>query len=97
MSWFRDVLCWRRDYRVELCGRAGVLYTEGRRSVEVDSELLVARPGMVIYTDSIETWNTPTGPVRMTEEEKERVIRNLRASLRNSVVEWIDNADIEAS
>ena len=59
-----------------LHGRGGLRYTEGDRSVEVDSEFLADR-GIMLYKRSILIWESPIGNVAVSEEERDRIIRNV--------------------
>ena len=42
-----------KKYKVTLLGKAGLLYSEGKKKMTMDSELLVDPSGVVIYTESI--------------------------------------------
>jgi len=76
----------RRDlsetgFTVEITGgRGGLRYSEGDRSVEVDSEFL-ADKGVAIYPDSIRAWTDSTGRSPVSEPEVERITRNIVAAL----------------
>ncbi|KPL89279.1 Imm74 family immunity protein [Ardenticatena maritima] len=68
-------------FTVEVVGRSRILYTEPGKKLFIDAELLAGPSGLVIYTDSINTWDAPTGE-KITEEEKHRIIENIRKAFR---------------
>jgi Immunity protein 74 len=53
-------------------------YSEGRKAVRIDSEVL-AKPGAILlYKDSIESWESPDGQVRLNDAERNRVVENIK-------------------
>jgi hypothetical protein len=40
-------------FSVEVLGRTGLLYTEGSKSLHIDSEVLVGPTDLLVYTNSI--------------------------------------------
>jgi hypothetical protein len=77
------------DPSIEIFGRASrIRYTQGSRSIEVESELLSGTPMLVIYADSIKAWADGQA---ITSEEKAEIINNMRRLMRP---EWGD-IDIE--
>ena len=60
-------------------GRGGLRYSEGARSVDVDSEFL-AEKGVAIYPDSIRSWTDSTGTTPVPTPEVERITRNIVAA-----------------
>jgi hypothetical protein len=78
----------RQGFKVKLKGRTGVEYVEGNRTLVLSCESL-ASTGMVIYSDSLGTWQTPDG-VSLSEDEKVRIKANVTDDLtRHHIhVEW---------
>jgi hypothetical protein len=67
----------KRSFKVKLTGRAGLLYQEGEKSVEIDSEMLNgANYDIVIYKESIEKWNDG---LAVDSDEKDRILQNLKS------------------
>ena len=60
-------------------GRGGLRYSEGARSVEVDSEFLAGK-GVAIYPESIRSWTDSTGSTPVSKPEVERITRNIVAA-----------------
>jgi hypothetical protein len=82
--WFK-----RKPFQVKLTGRAGIVYREGDRSMQVDSEMLVGpRFDMVVFTDSIKAWEPPDECVPVSEEDKARIRANITKELNNLRIDW---------
>jgi hypothetical protein len=64
-------------FSVKVLGRTGFCYTEGDRSVWIDSEVL-AKPGAIaLFKDSIKTWEGEgAGPV--CEADRDRIASNIK-------------------
>jgi hypothetical protein len=64
-------------FAVRVLGRTGLRYTEGARSVWIDSEVL-AQPGAIAMSkDSIRTWEGPEhGAVSATE--RDQIVGNIK-------------------
>ncbi|HVZ89199.1 MAG TPA: hypothetical protein VHG72_19685 [Polyangia bacterium] len=60
-----------------LSGRGGVRYTEGDRSVEINSEFSGGLRRVILYTASIVEWESSIGRVAVNEEERDRIIENV--------------------
>lgn len=43
--------------KVELTGRAGALFTQGARTMELDGELMASGDVWVLYSSSVGLWN----------------------------------------
>ncbi|MBD8065156.1 hypothetical protein IC608_06690 [Devosia sp. PTR5] len=69
-------------YRVEVLGRTGVQYTEGQKSMQIDSEVLAGPSGLVIYTNTISAWDAPNHVVRIEDLDRARIIGNIRAAFK---------------
>ncbi|MGZ3411296.1 MAG: hypothetical protein ACXWJW_00785 [Xanthobacteraceae bacterium] len=73
------------DPSIEIFGRASrIRYTQGSRSVDVESELLLGTPMLVVYADSIKAWADGQA---VTSEEKAEIIDNMKRLMRP---EWGD-------
>lgn len=64
-------------FSVRVLGRTGLRYTEGEHSVWIDSEVLAAPHGLVMYPPSVRVWEGP-GPREVSDAERERVVSNLK-------------------
>lgn len=80
----------RRGFKVKLRGRSGVEYAERDRKVLLGSEFLAGDGGIIIYSNTMAAWRTPTGVIPMTEDDKSRVRANVSEDLeRHRIpVEW---------
>jgi len=71
-------------YKVLLKGRTGLTYIEDKKSMTIDSELFFDPAGITIYTDSINSWDTPFDRESLTEDDRKRIIENITNHLENS-------------
>jgi hypothetical protein len=69
-------------FSVEVLGRTGVLYSQGEKTLKVDSEVLAGPSGLVIYTDSIVRWASPHESEPFDETTRRVVIENIRKAFR---------------
>ncbi len=69
-------------FSVEVLGRAGLLYIEGSKSLDIDSEVLAGPSGLVIYKDSIKAWNPPCDNEVIDEGKRDAIIENIRRAFR---------------
>jgi hypothetical protein len=69
-----------QGYSVEVLGRVGLKYTEGEKSLTVDSEVLMGPSGMVVYKSSIRQWDPPHSNQAIDKATRERIIDNIRAA-----------------
>ena len=69
---------------VEVLGRVGVRYTEGTRTMFVDSEVLAPNSpsGLVVYQSSIKGWDAPHDAEAFGGQARERVLDNIRRAFR---------------
>ena len=69
-------------YSVEVLGPVGLRYTEGDRTLHIDSEMLAGPSGLIVYSGSIK-FGAPT-PVQepIDSKERTRIIENIRAAFR---------------
>ena len=82
----KDAIC--PSYRVSHQGRAGILYREGKKEMSIDSEMLFGDFDIVVYLDSISRWLPPHDDLSVTQEDKERIRRNLAESMKSLKVDW---------
>jgi hypothetical protein len=75
-------------FRVSLCGRAGIVYKEGKRRMKIDSEMLGGEHDIVVYYDSIRRWLPPHDGEEISAEERERIRKNVAWALRSLRIEW---------
>jgi hypothetical protein len=65
-------------FSIEVLGRTGMNYIEGDRTMRIDSEVL-AKPGaMAIWSRSIRHWEPPHDTQPVTDEDRRRVVENIR-------------------
>ena len=64
-------------FSVEFLGRNGIEYTEGEKSMRVDTEMLAPPHGVSIYQESIKKWRRPFESVSLTAEHKNRIVDNI--------------------
>lgn len=69
-------------FSVEVLGRTGLCYREGKRTMFVDSEVLAGPSGMAVYRESLIRWDPPTETEAIGEAEQERILGNIRAAFR---------------
>lgn len=82
--WFK-----RTSYRVELTGRAGLIYSESGKSMLVDSEMLTGpKFDMVIFADSIKAWQPPNANEQISQEDKNRIKGNIMTALSKLRIDW---------
>jgi len=78
----------RKTYSVEPTGRSGFIYREGDQSVSVFSEFLSGdKYDMVAYLSRVDRWDSPEDAGPLTDEDRERIKKNVTAALRVNI-EW---------
>ena len=70
-----------RGFSVEVLGRTGLRYVEDERALFVDSEILAAPAGVLIYRDSIKSSDASDEVEPLSEEARQRIVDNIRAAL----------------
>jgi hypothetical protein len=70
-----------KKYKVIFNGRSGLLYKEGEKTLTVDSEMLSESLGIAIFTDSIKSWDAPYSEEALSDEDRSRVIENIKKDL----------------
>ncbi|UCH40810.1 MAG: hypothetical protein JSU67_03700 [Gammaproteobacteria bacterium] len=81
----------RKDcYKVKLRGRSGVVYEEGGKTVQIEAEMLAGEIDMVIYFDSISSWQPPYENEAIPLDEKNRIKENVTVALKEKglAIEW---------
>lgn len=73
-------------FSLEVLGRTGLRYTEGDHSMFIDSEVLAPPSGIVIYKDTIHTWQAPHDAELLPESARTRILENVIAALRSQDV-----------
>ncbi len=66
-------------FSVEVLGRTGINYTEGSKTMFIDSEVLMGPSGMVVYKDSIKNWQKPYDNSELIDVKKrDEIMENIR-------------------
>jgi hypothetical protein len=63
-------------FSVRVLGRTGMRYTEGGRSVRIDSEVLHKPGAIALFKDSIKEWEGDNAP--MSEDDRDRIAQNIK-------------------
>lgn len=79
----------RRPYRIRFDGRDLVRYTEGDRTMIIETD--IGSKNRLIYKASIASWLPPHDADEVTEQDRERICRNFQESL--GKVEFIEPND----
>src|SRR5262245_59271710 len=69
-------------FSVEVLGRTGVLYSEGRKILKINSEVLAGPAGLVIYTNSIIRWEPPDEDELVDTAKRQAIVENIRRAFR---------------
>ncbi len=77
----------KREFSLKIQGRSGLTYTEGDRTLTIDSEMLFGAHDMVIYWSSVSAWTQPAGLV-LTAADKERIRTNMGKELSGMRIDW---------
>ena len=79
----------KRVYKVKLKGRSGVEYSEGNKKILIGSEFMAGSNGIVIYSDSLKTWQPPYEndiiSSRFIEREENKAKHNVNVILKDMV------------
>jgi hypothetical protein len=70
------------NHAVKVLGRTGLRYTEGERSMFVDSEMLARPNGIAVYRESLSRWDPPYEADTLSEGDRERILASIVAALR---------------
>ena len=77
-----NVITSDEGFSIEILGRAGLRYIEGAKRLEVDSEVLAGPSGMVIYQNSIKSWDPPHNNELIDESKRNTIVDNIRRAFR---------------
>jgi hypothetical protein len=69
-------------FSVEVLGPTRVLYVEGPRSVQIESEYLMSPRALVIYPSSIKRWDPPHATGAIDKATRDRIVENIRRAFR---------------
>jgi hypothetical protein len=66
-------------FSVEVLGQTGLSYSEGTKTLRVDSEVLGPGPrALVVFTNSIKRWDAPHDTKSIDDASKKRIVDNIR-------------------
>jgi Immunity protein 74 len=65
-------------FSVKVLGRNGMRYREGRKSVWMNSEVLSKPRAMLLYKNSIKNWESPDDQVQLNDDERNRIVENIK-------------------
>ena len=68
-------------YSVEILGRTGLRYRDGRKSIYVDAEVLGLPAGIAIYQSSIRRLESAHDWTDLPPDERTRILRSIVATL----------------
>lgn len=66
-----------QGFSVRVLGRTGLRYSEGERSVWIDSEVLASPNGIVLAKGSIRFWEGQD-PGEISEQDRDRIAANIK-------------------
>jgi len=69
-------------FSVEVLGMTGLLYTEGPRSLYVDSEVIAEPHGLMIYSSSIQSWKSLYEGEIINDAKRNVIVENIRRAFR---------------
>jgi len=69
-------------FAVEVLGRTGLRYTEGPKSLRIDSEVLSGPHGMAVYKSSIKAWDPPYNDESIDTVKRDEIVENVRRAFR---------------
>ena len=69
-------------FSVEVLGRTGLLYTEGSRSLHIDSEVSSATE-IAVFKKSIRTWDPPYNEEIIDDNKRDTIIENMRRAFQS--------------
>ncbi len=65
-------------FSVEVLGFTGLRYTEGAKSMFVDSEILASPGGILVIKESICAWDPPYEKEVVDDEKRDAIVENIR-------------------
>ena len=69
-------------FSVEVLGQTGLQYSEARKKMFIDSEVLTGPTGMMVYRSSIERWAPPHNAEPVTEQKRQQIVENIKEVFR---------------
>ena len=81
-------------FSVRILGLTGMRYSEGRRSVWIDSEDL-ATGAMALFKDSIKTWEGEGGERAVSAADRDRIVANIKRAFESCGYELVVQSDFE--
>ena len=79
-KWLRRIVS-DTGFELQIKSRGSLLYKEGNRTLEINSEYLAHSLGIGIYKKSIENWDQPHDKESIAEEKREEIINNVKEAL----------------
>lgn len=70
-----------KGFSVEILGRTGIRYTEGNRSMFIDSEVL-ATPAIAVFASSIRCWEPPFDREVIDDAKRQAIVSNITEAIR---------------
>lgn len=64
-------------FSVEVLSIVGILYSEGTRRMQINSEVMIRVDGIVVHTDSIRAWDPPYENEVIDTNKKSQIIKNI--------------------
>lgn len=72
-----NVIASTEGFQVRVLGRVGMRYTEGERSVRINSEVLAVPNAIAMLTPSIRVWEGPD-PEPVAAADRDRIVENIK-------------------
>jgi hypothetical protein len=82
-------------FSVRVLGRIGLRYTEGQRSVRIDSEVLAKPRAIALFKDSIRAWEGPGGAEQLNDDDRDRVTSNIKRAFESCGYELEVHTDFD--
>jgi hypothetical protein len=70
-------------FSVEVLGRTGLLYKEGPKSMNIDSEVLASPGGIAVIKKSIRAWDPPYENEIIDDIKRKTIIENIRRAFQS--------------
>jgi hypothetical protein len=68
-------------FSIEVLGRTGMKYREGKKALFIDSEVLAPGKGIAIFAKSIRKWDPPYEGEPIDPAKKRAIVSNIRKAL----------------
>jgi hypothetical protein len=69
-------------FSVEVLGLTGLLYTEGKKMIHMDSEVIALPKGLMIYRGSIKKWDDPYSSEPIDDKKRQMIVENIQRAFR---------------